>query len=149
MDFDYTAFNEFEFIPRRPDHVGEVYILIFKLGDTEVPFYVGQTTRFHGRMDDYFWADFQAATDFKVGVAIQYLCQTLTGSVLVRHKLVPDLPAAEKEIIKDFTALGMPLSNGFAYDYKTAALEDVTRQIHIKCHQIARLAEPERPTELH
>jgi hypothetical protein len=53
---------------------GFVYVLFWMGADNrEVPFYVGQTQSAWGRFNDYYWADFRAATDFKVGEAVRYL----------------------------------------------------------------------------
>jgi hypothetical protein len=39
---------------------GVVYILCWLRGSVEIPFYVGQTNRFSGRMRDYGIANFKA-----------------------------------------------------------------------------------------
>ena len=136
MSFDYNGFSEHEVAPRLDDHVGEVYVLVFKNGTVEVPFYVGQTRRFLGRMDDYFWADFQAATDFKVGMAIKYFYSQPNGRVVARHKLVHNPHAEEKVILAEFKSSQTPLLNGVAYDYRTAVLREVLDQVHIRCREI-------------
>ena len=136
MNFDYEGFTEFELAPRLKDHAGEVYVLVFKTRDADIPFYVGQTKRFLGRMDDYFWADFQAATDFKVGMAIQYFCDQPGGKVLVRHKLVADPGAEERKLIAQFKSSGLLLLNGSGYDYKTAAMQNELDKVHDKCREI-------------
>jgi hypothetical protein len=50
---------------------GFVYVLLWVSGDDEeIPFYVGETQSIWGCLNDYYWAQFQAPTDFRVGEAI-------------------------------------------------------------------------------
>ena len=70
---NFEGFSTVEFPPINPDVPGFVYVWCWINGSEEVPFYVGQTGRLWGRLDDYYWAMFSAPTDFRVGEAIRYL----------------------------------------------------------------------------
>ncbi len=50
---------------------GFVYVLFWVDDSKEIPFYVGQTQAVFGRLNDYYWADFYAPTDFNVGEAVK------------------------------------------------------------------------------
>jgi hypothetical protein len=60
------GFNTIDFGTSRE---GVVYVFFVATETEEIPFYVGETDRFQGRMDDYVRAQFAAPTDFKVGEA--------------------------------------------------------------------------------
>lgn len=70
---NWEDFKTVEFEPRNADAPGFVYVVCYLSGGQPVPFYVGQTRRLNGRLDDYYWAMFSASTDFRVGEAIRYL----------------------------------------------------------------------------
>ena len=133
---DYEGYATVELVPKLPNHKGEVYVLLFDDGLSSKEFYVGQTSRFLGRMDDYFWAESAAATDFKVGIAIRYFSQKLGGRVFAKHKAVDDPRAEEKRILE--LLRGHPLLNdqGLWYDYKTSNLIEVEDRIVSKCNEI-------------
>ena len=99
---------------------GFVYVLCWLAGGEEIPFYVGQTQSIWGRLNDYYWADFQASTDFRVGEAVKYLgIQNLR--VVARYKLSADRQEEERAIIRDLHAEGRRLLNDCrSYDYRTA-----------------------------
>jgi hypothetical protein len=75
------------------DLQGCVYALFLTRGELCVPFYVGQTENLLRRAGDYEYKDFTACTDFKVGVAIQYLTR--------RHGCKIELLAKESASRKD------------------------------------------------
>lgn len=137
MHSDYDGFHEVELVPRADDHSGFIYILIFSKDGVENPFYVGQTTRFHGRMDDYFWADDQAPTDFKVGEAVRYFCGVLGGKVYARYKQSSARLSDEKTWEARLRASGAILLNGKAYNYKTAGMKVELHSVHALCDEIA------------
>lgn len=48
-----------------------VYVLEIDLNGDSVPFYVGQSSKWWGRIGDYLAANFTASTGFKVGEAVK------------------------------------------------------------------------------
>jgi hypothetical protein len=108
---------------------GFVYIFCWVTDGMETPFYVGQTNRFSGRMNDYYLANFKACTDFCVGEAVRYLKDTKHYRVVVRHRPSPDPPKEEKEIIRRLLVSGVWLLNCLPrYDYRTDS-EDEEREV--------------------
>ena len=92
MTFD--AFSVLDFPPAQngSPHLtgGIVYVLFCTDGTVETPFYVGQTDRFSGRMNDYHLANFKACTDFCVGEAVKYLqCKELSRHGEVQTERLP------------------------------------------------------------
>ena len=131
---DFKDFEELEFPQAPTERVGEVYVLLFVMKSGETLFYVGQTMRFTGRMDDYFWAQFTASTDFKVGEAIKYLRDELGYRIIVRHKPSSNRLGEEKSIIDGLRNEGVRLLNGCPnYDYKAANEIDVRKAIRAYC----------------
>jgi hypothetical protein len=122
---DWSAYTTLEFVPpdghhaqKRSEKHGFVYIWFFCVGEEEFPFYVGETYRIWGRVDDYYWASFQAPTDFKVGEALRYLGSEKI-SVKMRFRAVADRNAEEKKLLREF---GKPnlLNSLTGYDYAVA-----------------------------
>ena len=111
---DFSGFVSVDF-PAMNDQVKEfVYVLCWTGGSREVPFYVGQTTRFWGRMDDYYWAQFSACTDFRVGEAVRYLAKR--GAVAIKYKSCINSREEEKVLIEQIGRKN--LLNGLpAFDY--------------------------------
>jgi hypothetical protein len=98
---------------------GFVYVFCWVADGVETPFYVGQTNRFSGRMNDYSLANFKACTDFCVGEAVRYL-KTKRYPVVVRYKPSLNPPKDEKEIIRRLLVSGVWLLNCLPrYDYRT------------------------------
>jgi hypothetical protein len=134
---DFSSFEHLEFPQNPPERVGEVYVLLFVLNGLETPFYVGQTMRFSGRMDDYFWAQFTASTDFKVGEAIKHLRDNWGCQIIVRHKPSSNRLDEEKAIISELDNAGVPLLNHCPnYDYKTATEADVLKALRAYCDKL-------------
>ena len=77
MNFD--GFTTIDFAPRSGP--GFLYVLCWVAEEGEVPFYVGETQSAWGRLNDYYWADFQASTDFKVGEAVSTYMQETVASL--------------------------------------------------------------------
>ena len=115
------TFDDFKTLDFPSARVGVVYVLLYVADGAEVPFYVGETERFTGRMDDYLWADFKASTDFKVGEAVKYLQSAKGLKVIVRYKESADRQKEEKQLIARLRAEGFRLLNDLkGYVYRTA-----------------------------
>ena len=111
-------FSVVDFQPR--SGLGFVYILYWIFGEKHVPFYVGQTQAIWGRLNDYYWADFQAPTDFRVGEAVKYL-HAKGFRITVKYKISDDRQKEERSIIREFRAQGVRLLNDRrGYDYRTS-----------------------------
>lgn len=112
-----------------------VYIFCWVADDgVEVPFYVGQTDRLSGRMNDYCLANFTACTDFCVGEAVKYLKGAKNYRVVVRHKPSPDPKRDEKTLIRCLMVSGVWLLNCLPrYDYRTDNAAEERETIHRFC----------------
>lgn len=100
------------------DSTGFVYIFCWVNGKTEIPFYVGQTYRLLGRMNDYRLANFAACTDFCVGEGIKYL-RSKNFQIRVRYNPSSDPLRQEKTIIRRLLICGVWLINCLPrYDYR-------------------------------
>ena len=150
---DWQKFSSVDFVPplencakSKFDVHGFVYVWCFVLKDKdspknekEVPFYVGQTYRLWGRIDDYYWASFQAPTDFKVGKAIQYLAEQ-KFKVRLKHSLSEDRLKDEAELIESIGK--KKLLNGILDHECTAGDEKFIRgKIKEKIEALIREAE--------
>jgi hypothetical protein len=99
---------------------GFVYILCWVAEEREIPFYVGETQSLWGRLNDYYWADFQASTDFKVGEAVKHL-YARNRRVIAKYKPSTDRRQEQNAIIAALHAEGRKLLNDCrGYKYKTA-----------------------------
>ena len=127
MNFDGFSVVEFSTAvpPANPDASGFVYVVSCVKGELEeIPFYVGQTTQIWGRLNDYYWAMFDASTDFRVGEAIRYL-SAKGYRVLVKYKSSADRRKEESEIIRDLRSLRRTLLNDLrGYNYQKANQSD-------------------------
>jgi len=112
-------------------YVGFIYVLCWVDGAEETPFYVGETHSLSNRMNDYFWADFQASTDFRVGEAVKYL-NTRNLRVVARYKVSADREKEERAIINALHEQGRCLLNDLrpSYDYRIANQIEEGRKIH-------------------
>lgn len=120
---------------------GFVYVLSWVREGVEIPFYVGQTDRFPGRMNDYRLANFKACTDFCVGEAVKYL-QSKNYPVVVRHKASPDPPKDEKGIIRNLLVSGVRLLNCLPrYDYRTDSEDEERKAVHQFCEMLVNTRE--------
>jgi hypothetical protein len=122
---DFKAFKVVDFprakgsLPGPPD--GCVYVFFWVGDGVEHPFYVGQTQRFSGRMDDYRLANFKACTDFRVGEAVKYLEDINKYHIIVKYRASTDPGKEEHEIIRELLLEGVRLLNCLpSYDYPTA-----------------------------
>jgi hypothetical protein len=114
---NFEGFSVVDFPPINREIPGFVYVLCWVGESEEVPFYVGQTTRIWGRLDDYYWALFSACTDFRVGEAVRYL-STKGYRVVVKYKPSADPRSEESEIINSFDRKLLNCLPG--YDYRNA-----------------------------
>lgn len=131
-DFSVTDFPVVRGSISSPE--GFVYIFCWVANGVETPFYVGQTNRFSGRMNDYSLANFSACTDFCVGEAVRYLKDTKTYSVVVRYKQSTDPPREEKEIIRRLLVSGVWLLNCLPrYDYRNDTETEEREVVHRFC----------------
>jgi hypothetical protein len=114
---DYSDFNSF-LVPNRKE-IGIVYAIGIYIESGFKPFYVGQSSRHVGRFGDYLKPNFTAATDFKVGKAIEFLTER-GFKVEIKYKVSTNRKLDEKELIKKTE----PILNGLKlYKYKTAVKE--------------------------
>lgn len=117
---DYDGFQQLAFRPKQEGDVGFVYVLLLVSASGETPFYVGQTKRPWGRLDDYYWAEFSACTDFRVGEAVRHLCAK-GFSVIFRYRQSANPLEEERKIISTLRKEGKQLLNCLdAFDYQTA-----------------------------
>ena len=108
-----------------PEDKDIVYVLRFKQPGTNVmiPFYVGQSRRGTRRIGEYVSAQFAAATDFKVGVAVKAL-RTTGYEVFVSYQPSNNRRKDEAELIKRYTNQGHKLLNAEpSYNYRSAQKE--------------------------
>lgn len=74
-------------------------------------------------MDDYYWATWNAPTDFKVGEAVRYLHKK-NLQITAWHKVSDDRKNEEKKIITQLRSDGIRLLNDLGgYGYKIADQE--------------------------
>lgn len=119
---------------------GVVYVFCWATGDLEVPFYVGQTNRFCGRMRDYDLASFKACTDFCVGEAIRYLTKK-NYQVTVKYKPSMNPPREEKAIIRNVLVSGVWLLNCLPrYDYRTDSESEEREVVQRFCDMFTGVA---------
>ena len=121
MPFDDFTIADFPFtnLIRSSQREGFVYVFFWVRGGIEVPFYVGETDRLFGRMNDYRLANFAACTDFCVGEAVKYLTTIKNCKVVVKYRASTDRNKEEKAIIRRLLVSGIRLLNCLPrYDYK-------------------------------
>jgi len=113
---------------------GFVYVFCWVADGVETPFYVGQTKRFSGRMNDYDLANFKACTDFCVGEAVKYLTNTKKVRVVVRHRPSPEPLKEEKTIVRRLLVSGVWLLNCLPrYDYRIDSENEERAVVHSFC----------------
>ena len=127
QEMNLDGFSVVDFPPRNDS--GFVYVLCWVAMGEEVPFYVGQTQSIWGRLNDYYWADFQASTDFRVGEAVKYL-STQNLLVVARYRLSADRQREETATIISLHAEGRRLLNDCqGFDYRTATKAEETTKV--------------------
>jgi hypothetical protein len=131
-EMNFEGFTALDFPPINLDIPKFVYVLCWVGESEEVPFYVGQTSRIWGRLDDYYWATLSAPTDFRVGEAVRYL-HTKGYLVVVKYKSIADSRRAESDIIEELHRLrgATTLLNDLSgFDWKKADELEERRRIH-------------------
>ena len=124
---NFEGFSTVEFPPINPDVPGFVYVWCWINGSEEVPFYVGQTGRLWGRLDDYYWAMFSAPTDFRVGEAIRYL-SARGYRITVKYKSSA-APLEEEAKIKAALRKHYELLNDRGFDWRQAEEPEERRKV--------------------
>jgi hypothetical protein len=120
-----------------PSRVGVVYAFFLINGHDEVPFYVGQTQRFMGRMDEYHRGSFQATADFVVGEAVKYLKDVHYRRIVVCYSECRDPRAEEVRYLRQVRDHKIPLLNDLEkYDYRTADSQHERVRIHEFCDRL-------------
>jgi len=105
-----------------PEDTSIVYVLRFRRpGKSDlIPFYVGESNRGMRRIGDYVTAQFAAATDFKVGVAVRSL-RAFGCDIFVSYQETSDRRVDEAELIRRYSIRGHKLLNALqGYNYRTA-----------------------------
>lgn len=127
MKINFSDFKELEF-PRTSDIV---YILYYRRSDdnSEVPFYVGESSRHIGRFGDYISAKYSASTDYKVGVAIKYM-RDFGLYIGIKYKETNDRKEEEREIINKFRENYFLLNDLPGFDYKNSNEDHEKIKIH-------------------
>jgi hypothetical protein len=124
---NFSDFKELEF-PRTSDIV---YILYFRRSDdnSEVPFYVGESSRHIGRFGDYVSAKYSAPTDYKVGEAIKYM-RDFGLYIGIKYKETNNRKGEEREIINKFRENYLLLNDLPGFDYKNSNEDHEKIKIH-------------------
>jgi len=124
---DFSDFKELEFPPTSDI----VYILYFRRPDdnSEVPFYVGVSSRHIGRIGDYVSAKYSAQTDYKVGEAIK-LMRSSGLYIGIKYKETMNRKKEEREIINKLGEDYLLLNVLKGYDYKKSNKEQDKNKIH-------------------
>jgi hypothetical protein len=109
---DYSNYHSFPL----PEIIDIVYIIGVKTESDFHPFYVGQSSRHVGRFGDYLKPNFSAATDFKVGQAIEFL--TNNGfKVEFKYRSTLNPITEERELIDIINPV---LNTSRGYNYKNS-----------------------------
>lgn len=120
-------FKVVDFQPRSSP--GFVYILCYGSGEKQVPFYVGETQAIWGRLNDYYWAQFQASTDFRVGETAKYL-HAKGLQITARYRASDGRRKEERSIISELRTQGVELLNDMgSYNYETAKEDEERARI--------------------
>jgi hypothetical protein len=116
--------------------VGVVYVVFLIVSGKEIPFYIGETGRFTGRMSDYYTASFSAATDFKVGKAVKYLMEK-GYRIIVACKKHDDRKVEEDRLVAEARAEKRLLLNDLpGYNYRTADEKQEHEAIQQFCNSL-------------
>jgi len=136
------CFENFTAIPfPLPPCGGVVYVFFFRRPgvEKETIFYVGQTHRFLGRMEDYRRAAFAASTDFKVGETIRYLREYRKCTITVKYMQGENPEQHEIAIIHRLRQPpnAIPLLNDLnGYNYQEADVDEERHRIKMFCDEI-------------
>src|SRR6266481_3613008 len=124
---------------------GFVYVIYWMSGEIEVPFYVGETDRLSGRVNDYRIGSFKAPTDFRVAECIGYFKDSKKCRVVFRYKNSSDRKAARKreeaDIIEALHLSGALLLNHFrSHNYRVDKnVESERKRLHMFCEASIKL----------
>lgn len=129
MAISLEDFKDIEF-PLESDF-SVVYIIYFRRDSKDIYFYVGETSRYiGGRLGDYVRANFNAATDFKVGEAIRYL-RGLGLYVGVRYFATLNRKEVEASLENELKSKGYKLLNDLkGYRYEESTEKHERKRIH-------------------
>jgi len=126
-----------------------VYAFCWILDGVESPFYVGQTKRLAGRMNDYRMAQFAACTDFRVGEAVKYLRDSKKCRIIVRYKVSAEMRKDEHALIRELHLSGVGLLNDLSgYNYRTANQTQEKAAVHKFCEVMLDKREYRQPSEI-
>lgn len=127
----FEGFSTVDFRPINQNVPGFVYVWCWVDGSECVPFYVGRTERLWGRLDDYYWAMFSAATDFRVGEAIRHL-GAKGYRVVVKYKSSAHPMQEESELIRDLEGEGRKLMNRNLLGSHSNHLQETEERVRIQ-----------------
>jgi hypothetical protein len=131
-DLEFKDFRILDF----PENIEAVYVMLLVKNDTEIPFYVGETRRFWGRVSDYISAGFKAPTDFKVGEAIRYL-RKRGLKVIIKYKPSDNRKKDQDNLIKYIHGKRRRLLNDLAgYNYRTSSKAEERSRVIDFCDSI-------------
>jgi hypothetical protein len=123
------SFKEYQTISF-PANSDIIYIIGIEEKDRFIPIYVGESSRNIGRFGDYISAQFSAATDFKVGVAVKYLMEKRGYKVVIKYKNSSNRRKEQDDVIQDIKMDGFRLLNDLkGYKYKAAKQDEQIRKI--------------------
>ena len=116
-----------------------VYIIGVEERNKFIPIYVGESSKNIGRIGDYVSAQFSAATDFKVGIAIKYLMKK-EHKVIIKYKNSSDRKKEQNDAMGEIKIDGFRLLNDLGgYDYRTAKKEEEIRKIEDFIEEIIKI----------
>lgn len=118
---DYSNYHSFPF----PETIDIVYIIGIKTESDFHPFYVGQSSRHVGRFGDYLKPNFSAATDFKVGKAIDFL-KNNGFKIEFKYRDSLDRELDEKKLINEINPI---LNKKKGYNYNLAQRDEELKNI--------------------
>lgn len=138
---DFSDFKDFEF----PNSSDIVYIVYFRkpYDNSEVPFYVGMSTKHIGRFGDYLSANYSAPTDYKVGKAIQYM-RDFGLNVGIKYKETNNYKEEEKELINKLRKNYLLINDLPGFDYKRANENQEKIKIHEFVQQLIKKIHAQR-----
>ena len=121
-----------------------VYVFYFEKNGSRTPFYVGQTYRFSGRLNDYKIGSYGAPADFRVHHAIKYFVKNgykITVETEANIQEEGERINAERQKITELLKRGPQLLNSFpSYNYKISEKDNEEKLVHEICDVIIRKA---------
>ncbi len=142
--FEFHEFAEVDFpppkgvLPGPPD--GYIYVFFWTNKNVDVPFYVGETARLSGRMNDYAIASFSACTDFQVGEAARYLKEVKNCRIFVRYRRSEEREKEEKYLTRELTLAGVRLLKCLpSYNYRDSDQSEERTVVQRFCDMLISL----------